>query len=85
MKIEVEILKSEFASKISHHHNKLDSIEFKNANLLQKNACLHIEMRKMRTEIDESNKKATGSVPLENLMLKLVTIDITKLNQILLI
>jgi len=39
----------------------------------------------MRTEIDESNKKATGSVPLENLMLKLVTIDITKLNQILLI
>jgi hypothetical protein len=31
-------------------------------------------MRKMGTEIDESNKKATGSVPLENLMLKLVTI-----------
>jgi len=36
MKIEVEILKSEFASKISHHHNKLDSIECKNANLLEK-------------------------------------------------
>lgn len=64
MKIEVEKVKSEFTSKISNLNNKLDSIEFGNSNLLDKS--LHTEMRKMRVEINESNKKATESVRLGN-------------------
>jgi hypothetical protein len=35
----------------------LTSIEFKTANLLDKNASLHNEMRKMSAKIGESNKK----------------------------
>lgn len=39
MKIEVAKVKSEFASKRSHLNNKLDSIEFENANILEEKKC----------------------------------------------
>jgi hypothetical protein len=57
MKIEVEILKSEFASKISHIHNKLDSIEFKNANLLQKMQVSTLRWEKWEQKLTKVTKK----------------------------
>lgn len=65
MKIEVEKVKFEFTSKISNLNNTLDYIEFGNSNLFEKS--IHTEMRKMRVEINESNKKATESVRLGKL------------------
>lgn len=39
MKMEVPKVKSEFVSKRSHLNNKLDSIEFENANILEEKKC----------------------------------------------
>lgn len=66
VKSEVDKLKSQYDSKISNLYDKLNTIEFENANLLEKNASLHSEMRKMSTVVDESNRKATDSVRLGN-------------------
>ncbi|CAG2189611.1 unnamed protein product [Mytilus edulis] len=66
VKSEVEKLKTNYDSKISHLHDKLNTIEFENGNLLEKNASLHSDLRKMREVVDENNKKATESVRLGN-------------------
>ncbi|CAG2235036.1 unnamed protein product [Mytilus edulis] len=66
VKSEVEKLKNNYDSKISHLHDKLNTIEFENGNLLEKNASLHSDLRKMREVVDENNKKATESVRLGN-------------------
>ncbi|CAC5384861.1 unnamed protein product [Mytilus coruscus] len=66
VKSEVDKLKTNYDSKISHLHDKLNTIEFENGNLLEKNASLHSDLRKMRDVVDENNKKATESVRLGN-------------------
>ncbi|CAG2257732.1 unnamed protein product [Mytilus edulis] len=66
VKSEVEKLKTNYDSKISHLHDKLNTIEFENGNLLETNASLHSDLRKMREVVDENNKKATESVRLGN-------------------
>ncbi|CAG2208763.1 unnamed protein product [Mytilus edulis] len=66
VKSEVDKLKTNYDSKISHLHDKLNTIEFENGNLLEKNASLHSDLRKMRDVVDENNRKATESVRLGN-------------------
>ncbi|CAG2188607.1 HSPA1s [Mytilus edulis] len=66
VKSEVEKLKTNYDSKISHLHDKLNTIEFENESPCEKNASLHSDLRKMREVVDENNKKATESVRLGN-------------------
>ncbi|CAG2220327.1 unnamed protein product [Mytilus edulis] len=59
-------MKESYDKKFEMVGRKMDSIEFDNANLLEKNAALHTELRKMKEEIKQIETGVTEGIRMAN-------------------
>ena len=62
MKIENEKLKANYDTRISSLSGKLESVEFDNANLLQKNAVLWTRIKEMEGKIESVEQMSIDSI-----------------------
>lgn len=62
MKIENEKLKADYNTRISRLSGKLESVEFDNANLLEKNAVLCTRIKEMEGKIESVEKMSIDSI-----------------------
>ncbi|CAG2206691.1 unnamed protein product [Mytilus edulis] len=61
-----EKVEQHFKSEVSRLSKRIDSVEFDNANILEKNANLHKENRLLKEEIENTGKRATEAMELSN-------------------
>ncbi|CAC5423357.1 unnamed protein product [Mytilus coruscus] len=61
-----EKVEQHFKSEVSRLSARIDSVEFDNANILQKNANLHKENRLLKEEIENTGRRATEAMQVSN-------------------
>ncbi|CAG2211428.1 paramyosin-like [Mytilus edulis] len=61
-----EKVEQHFKSEVSRLSARIDSVEFDNANILEKNASLHKENRLLKEEIENTGRRATDAMQLSN-------------------
>ncbi|CAC5418868.1 unnamed protein product [Mytilus coruscus] len=61
-----EKVEQHFKSKVSRLSARIDSVEFDNANISEKNGSLHKENRLLKEEIENTGRRATDAMQLSN-------------------